>query len=120
MRISDWSSDVCSSDLPATARDGIDDRQFAVLCRRHARCVVVEQEEQRQLQAGSETVVDDEVVVRAVVVDLTQRAGLDTCRQPLPAEASEIGRAHVCTPVTNAPLVCRPPLETQTSKHKYH
>src|SRR3546814_15617162 len=35
----------------ATARDGIDDRQFAVLCRRHARCVVVEQEEQRQLQA---------------------------------------------------------------------
>src|SRR3546814_5536713 len=38
----------------ATARDGIDDRQFAVLCRRHARCVVVEQEEQRQLQARSE------------------------------------------------------------------
>src|SRR3546814_16560997 len=49
----------------ATARDGIADRQFAVLCRRHARCVVVEQEEQRQLQAGSETVVEDEVVGRA-------------------------------------------------------
>src|SRR3546814_7123081 len=98
MRISDWSSDVCSSDLPATARDGIDDRQFAVLCRRHARCVVVEQEEQRQLQAGSETVVDDEVVVRAVVVDLTQRAGLDTCRQPLPAEASE-RQQHAATEI---------------------
>src|SRR3546814_5312846 len=28
-----------------------------------------------------------------------------------PAPVDEIGRAHVCTPVTNAPLVCRPLLE---------
>src|SRR3546814_9725043 len=27
---------------------------------------------------------------------------------------AEIGRAHVCTPVTNAPLSCRLPLEKQT------
>src|SRR3546814_9451849 len=31
--------------------------------------------------------------------------------------ASEIGRAHVLTPVTNAPLVCRLLLETKTNKH---
>src|SRR3546814_4569231 len=28
----------------------------------------------------------------------------------------EIGRAHVCTPVTNAHLVCRLPLENTTTK----
>src|SRR3546814_7826641 len=28
----------------------------------------------------------------------------------------QIGRAHVCTPVTTAPLVCRLPLEPPTSK----
>src|SRR3546814_8430616 len=31
------------------------------------------------------------------------------------ARSAEIGRAHVCTPVTNAPLVCRLLLEKQTS-----
>src|SRR3546814_5172298 len=44
--------------------------------------------------------------------------GLDTvfARHPRHAEAtrSEIGRAHVCTPVTTAHLVCRLLLETQT------
>src|SRR3546814_4056899 len=31
----------------------------------------------------------------------------------------EIGRAHVCTPVTNAPLVCRLLLEKKKSYSKY-
>src|SRR3546814_5906117 len=43
----------------------------------------------------------------------------DEIHRPLPASmaiarlkrAKQIGRAHVCTPVTNAPLVCRPLLE---------
>src|SRR3546814_2567349 len=30
---------------------------------------------------------------------------------------AQIGRAHVCTPVTNAPLVCRLLLEQQTPNH---
>src|SRR3546814_4633880 len=29
-------------------------------------------------------------------------------------DAIEIGRAHVCTPVTNEPLVCRLPLDNNT------
>src|SRR3546814_1074655 len=33
-------------------------------------------------------------------------------------EGSEIGRAHVCTPVTNAHLVCRLLLEKQTTQNK--
>src|SRR3546814_9941455 len=32
----------------------------------------------------------------------------------------EIGRAHVCTPVTNAHLVCRLLLAKKKSKHKTH
>src|SRR3546814_5040226 len=32
-------------------------------------------------------------------------------------EAAEIGRAHVCTPVTNAHLVCRLLLETKNNTH---
>src|SRR3546814_8921911 len=38
----------------------------------------------------------------------------------VPAQASyepEIGRAHVCTTVTNAHLVCRPLLEKKTTSH---
>src|SRR3546814_10562789 len=35
-----------------------------------------------------------------------------------PAAQSEIGRAHVCTPVTNAHLVCRLLLE-KTNKNNY-
>src|SRR3546814_7592268 len=30
------------------------------------------------------------------------------------ANDAEIGRAHVCTPVTNAHIVCRPPLEKKS------
>src|SRR3546814_5304859 len=45
-------------------------------------------------------------------------AGAWSAPAPAPVAATagieaEIGRAHVCTPVTNAHLVCRPLLETQ-------
>src|SRR3546814_10154883 len=33
---------------------------------------------------------------------------------------TKIGRAHVCTPVTNAHLVCRLPLEKQKNTHNYY
>src|SRR3546814_1170007 len=33
-------------------------------------------------------------------------------------EAQEIGRAHVCTPVTNAHLVCRLLLEKKNNQHE--
>src|SRR3546814_7409020 len=70
MRISDWSSDVCSSDLAGAAprdRDG----------RRPAAAV-------------------------AAALHRRARGAANTF-----SGAGEIGRAHVCTPVTNAQLVCR-------------
>src|SRR3546814_3358821 len=36
------------------------------------------------------------------------------------APVDETGRAHVCTPVTNAQLVCRLLLETKKHKHTIH
>src|SRR3546814_6926084 len=36
------------------------------------------------------------------------------------AEMRKIGRAHVCTPVTNAHLVCRLLLEKQNTYHSPH
>src|SRR3546814_5266816 len=37
--------------------------------------------------------------------------------QILPLAGDEIGRAHVCTPVTNAHLVCRLLLDKKKKKH---
>src|SRR3546814_974588 len=105
MRISDWSSDVCSSDLVAS---------FAVLCNGSVGSAqsiggaidpgVIDQL-QRQLGSGS-----------------TSSTALDSARQSGDAQnagaqeqgelfqrrektAEETGRAHVRTPVTNARLV---------------
>src|SRR3546814_4182335 len=36
-----------------------------------------------------------------------------------PISTSKIGRAHVCTPVTNAPLVCRLQLEQKKETHTH-
>src|SRR3546814_981276 len=36
---------------------------------------------------------------------------------PDPGPGPQIGRAHVCTPVTNAPLVCRLLLEQNNNTH---
>src|SRR3546814_8350381 len=37
-----------------------------------------------------------------------------------PEDCGEIGRAHVCTPVTNAHIVCRLLLEQKTNKQHNH
>src|SRR3546814_7504366 len=112
MRISDWSSDVCSSDL----------RQNSIVTRlqsAHNRLRV------RELYAG-EKVQDafarfdllerrvDLAEGRADAMSLgTQRRTLEEEIADLESndKVEEIGRAHVCTPVTNAHLVCRLLLE---------
>src|SRR3546814_9374282 len=92
MRISDWSSDVCSSDLPEPLRrverngktpdqqllDGLDviDREIAQMT--------------RQLAEGD--------------LDLLATRGRYL---QIKYQGDEIGRAPVCTPVTTAQLVCR-------------
>src|SRR3546814_3733904 len=118
MRISDWSSDVCSSDLGHG-----DDGQSRLLPSPH-----------RDATVGMARGVLDEVAKRLreiVGVDARQRAGgnldgpvepaaggraPDHGREALDDSGDEIGRAHVGTPVTNAHLVCRLRLATKNIK----
>src|SRR3546814_1216245 len=108
MRISDWSSDVCSSDLQA-----FDAERQAVLA------LLDRPDYHRSVtQPGYDayptavvfakllTLSDEDVLrIAACVMAETLEAGSAV------VEAVEIGRAHVCTPVTNAQLVCRLLLE---------
>src|SRR3546814_4968403 len=99
MRISDWSSDVGSSDLrhaPACENpwSGYTNGAGAMVERRNdwglLRNPPGDDELTRKKRIGGETI-----------------GGFARLR------GIEIGRAHVCTPVTNAPLVCRLLLETK-------
>src|SRR3546814_10047613 len=53
---------------------------------------------------------------------LSPKAGTRTStfsRPTRPSKEEEIGRAHVCTPVTNSQLVCRLLLETKKTDSQY-
>src|SRR3546814_9497385 len=95
MRISDWSSDVCSSDLGPVRAAGlalpVDDRGAAAV-------PVLQGHRQRPL-GGFQRPVG------------LQRVGHGQAVGGVPVVAAKIGRAHVCTPVTNAQIVCRLLLE---------
>src|SRR3546814_6563528 len=122
IRISDWSSDVCSSDL--------EDRH-------HFRFIVSPEDagDMADLRAFTRELMDDvardlgtdldwvavdhwntdnphiHVLLRGKADDGTDLViDRDYIREGMRgrAEEREIGRAHVCTPVTNAHLVCRP------------
>src|SRR3546814_2358053 len=98
MRISDWSSDVCSSDL----RDRLVEQALGGGHRHQG----------RDLRAAARLAEDGDITGiaaegRDVALDPSQRGD----QVELPHIATEIGRAHVCTPVTNAHLVCRLLLE---------
>src|SRR3546814_9048268 len=114
MRISDWSSDVCSSDLPLYHVDAL----------------------AAGYHPGPHRGIARDLTLRRRPADLPRPArhllgpagngqlgGRDDwrplgrhwrCRYPVREPA--IGRAHVCNPVTNAKLVCRLLLEKQ-KKH---
>src|SRR3546814_1077149 len=102
MRISDWSSDVCSSDL-------IEDIEF--------------QFEIKRTRAETDKAAADE---RAAIGfdNFLKHCGnacgvvgiglIDDAKRefhPPMVKVHKIGRAHVCTPVTNAHIVCRLLLE---------
>src|SRR3546814_5349225 len=110
MRISDWSSDVCSSDLLSRVDrhaifdlDGRSDHFAPFLMRnsddhtiKHRRMT-----EHNLLDLPGkhvEAARDDHVPLAVDDIDVT------VC-------VTQIGSAHVCTPVTNAHLVCRLLLE---------
>src|SRR3546814_5855167 len=94
MRISDWSSDVCSSDLDAS-------NENAELFLQLAGAIVARMETQ---------------AMRGRSITLTAPAQQDVlltkAREIMngwafPFARQEMGRAHVCTTVTYAQLVCR-------------
>src|SRR3546814_10764500 len=94
MRISDWSSDVCSSDLAdAGGRQSLEPAYRGAAVRRGARrsCREDDQPGARRWHLG-----DLRSLHRFV------------------ARLSELGSAQVCTPDTNAHLVCRLLLEKKT------
>src|SRR3546814_974804 len=113
MRISDWSSDVCSSDLFLAAHVAAD-RGLALVAgddlhlgrladHAHGRAHRLAREELQE-------------VWHALAADLlvVGEAEMDRCREIVP-----IGRAHVLTPVTNAHPVCRLLLvKKTTSEHR--
>src|SRR3546814_4985072 len=115
MRISDWSSDVCSSDLPHlfSARNGsrkndVDGMRVGSANRNHCAHAA------RSFGgAAASRCKGDSSIVMSLVGSVLQAR-----RMPAASSASltKIGRAHVCTPVTNAHLVCRLLLEKQ-NKH---
>src|SRR3546814_8999852 len=128
MRISDWSSDVCSSDLLIIMAIFVEDiphrRAFgpaALVVLPHPFIgAVVEIKEFQILELarrGAEQLLAqlDERVHRPADVEEQQQldrvAPLRAHADVEPALPREIGRAHVCTPVTNAHLVCRLLLE---------
>src|SRR3546814_5490717 len=108
MRISDWSSDVCSSDLFGLARrfaprhkpdrsgEGVALMDGPATDRGEAR-----------LFAGIE--------LGGTKCICTLAAGPDDVRDQ--QTIAMIGRAHVCTPVTNAHLVCRLLVEKKKLPH---
>src|SRR3546814_1965078 len=119
MRISDWSSDVCSSDLP-----GFGDRDRGVGgAHRHRRDALrlqravgaIDDEHGRPaVGCGARAIPIGDLKPGVVILAAEDRRKDDRAgpRPPLVVAAddlaaAEIGRAHVCTPVTNAHLVCR-------------
>src|SRR3546814_6835877 len=119
MRISDWSSDVCSSDLkfarPASLLLSLDLVEMLLAADNRADVVLylVGREELKGVMFG-----------RPYPIIWMHEAGegfdfmpweVETCphiaaavdARPASVEALQIGRAHVCTPVTNEHPVCR-------------
>src|SRR3546814_3297499 len=113
MRISDWSSDVCSSDLnaelrvrgaaiPAEARGTIAVDAFCDLAPRDDIDAAIETAERNLAAAGQQ-----DAVREARLFEPLTLPGLDVDALVAP----QIGRAHVRTPVTHAPYVFRLLLE---------
>src|SRR3546814_1634786 len=119
MRISDWSSDVCSSDL----RRCVDDMELV-----RAMALI------RQYRPSAQVPIGPEIVFRHMHIPVCINYGLcvlglrdadpgdegydcshgnDSGAEHLHGCASSDRKAHVCTPVTNAHLVCRLLLETK-------
>src|SRR3546814_1241413 len=115
MRISDWSSDVCSSDLRALLP--LRRADFTVLCGDDPSCAnAIARGADGVISVASNVVPAGFVRLCALAAsDPEPAASLDSRLAPLyrilacePNPTPEIGRAPVGTPVPNAQLVCSP------------
>src|SRR3546814_9168624 len=73
-----------------------------------------------QRQAGMIALVDDFKLMAWGVLATMPLLLLFRIKPSQPGDEDEIGRAHVCTPVTNAKLVCRLLLEKNKHNTKHH
>src|SRR3546814_3597234 len=127
MRISDWSSDVCSSDLNAGHYTGRGQNDFAAFRDRDFF-------DRRDFDDGhmlSSMIALGNSQLRRCRPYAALRFGIEfaacsSCSSPrgtmstgAAGASPEIGRAHVCTPVTNAHLVCRLLLEKKKRDIKH-
>src|SRR3546814_9690586 len=116
MRISDWSSDVCSSDLVGAARGGI-----STICKLEGRIIAlkIEHFEEvlrfRQLQLRRNALGERPRFQQAILRLVEFLVGNASLALNSLKVCNQIGRAHVCTPVTNAHLVCRLLLENNNT-----
>src|SRR3546814_6667525 len=117
MRISDWSSDVCSSDLLLQARrlagEAVELAVAGKDARRPSDRQAAQEAAQKVMGVGRKGEARCIVEPPNAQTEMARDAALHR-RHHLVKD--KIGRAHVCTPVTNAHLVCRLMLEKK-QKH---
>src|SRR3546814_10392973 len=117
MRISDWSSDVRSSDLLSTP-------SLVTLDNEEAKFSVGQEVPFLSGSYSNNGTSSSSGVVNPFQTIDRKDVGLTLSVTPQISE--EIGRAHVCTPVTNAQIVCRPLLvkkkknPQRTQRHTNH
>src|SRR3546814_8260370 len=115
MRISDWSSDVCSSDLAGDPHEDMGvglgemlDRQLLGMLEIHRRVMPLGRSR------------DVMVLRRRATAKMPGNVDRDNAKFFVGERRKgqvKIGRAHVCTPVTNAHLVLCLLLEKKNKKH---
>src|SRR3546814_9985111 len=102
MRISDWSSDVCSSDLRGNA---------PARCRLARHRGAGGRGSRRPVGCGPPAHATAAVARDGRCLAVLRSRGRRNALRHLPRHPvlppEQIGRAHLSTPVTNAPLVCR-------------
>src|SRR3546814_9168789 len=113
MRISDWSSDVCSSELVDGWLTASASPQVPELVEATGMSIrSVERMTKHYYGLSPRMLARKYRAVRAASA-LARGEGLDSAQlgDAFYDQSHQIGRAHVCTPVTNAHLVCRLLLE---------
>src|SRR3546814_4855503 len=131
MRISDWSSDVCSSDLLAQVAAFVVLSFISIQVYRKWFRSREPQSDRPALNRRSAVLVGRVVPLESAIVQGRGRVQIadaywDVSGPVLTAGAQvritgadgKIGREHVCTPVTNAHLVCSIMLEKNKPQHK--